>query len=214
MGFRNIGYVNDAATTAAPAPDAPAHDEPPVHRHSRLIRLEHGSERFLFAARWLLAPLYVGMVVALIVILIKFFQELWHLVSHVIGASSDDVVLGVLALLDLALLANLVIIVIFAGYENFVSKIASARYAEDRPTWMGHVDFSGLKMKLIGSIIAISAIGLLQDFTEVGINFSAENQFWRIMLHLTFLISGVAFAFMDWLGEKRLILTKESHSND
>lgn len=154
------------------------------------------------------------MVVSLGAILIKFFQELWHLLSHIIEADSDDVVLGVLALLDLALLANLVIIVIFAGYENFVSKITSAKYAEDRPTWMGHVDFSGLKMKLIGSIIAISAIGLLQDFTEVGLDFSAEHQFWRIMLHVTFLLSGVAFAFMDWLGEKRLILTKESHSND
>ena len=194
--------------------DAPETTTPPRPKNRQLAALEHGSERFLFASRWLLAPLYVGMVIALVAIGIKFFQELWHLLSHIIEASGDDVVLGVLALLDLALLANLVIIVIFAGYENFVSKIASARYAEDRPTWMGHVDFSGLKMKLIGSIVAISAIGLLQDFTEVGINFTAENQFWRIMLHLTFLLSGIAFAFMDWLGEKRLILTKESHSND
>lgn len=194
--------------------DAPETTTPPRPKNTQLARLEHGSERFLFASRWLLAPLYVGMVIALIAIGIKFFQELWHLMSHIIDASGDDVVLGVLALLDLALLANLVIIVIFAGYENFVSKIASARYAEDRPTWMGHVDFSGLKMKLIGSIVAISAIGLLQDFTEVGTEYSPSDQFWRIMLHLTFLLSGVAFAFMDWLGEKRLILTKESHSND
>ena len=157
----------------------------------------------------MLAPLYIGMVVALIAIGIKFFQELWHLISHVVSASADDLVLGVLALLDLALLANLVIIVIFAGYENFVSKIVVARDAEDRPTWMGHIDFSGLKMKLIGSIVAISAIGLLQDFTEVG-KFTPEEQFWRLMLHLTFLLSGVGFAFMDWLGEKRLILAKIS----
>jgi len=183
-------------------------------KHPNLSRAEHATERFLFSSRWLLAPLYIGMVVALIAIAIKFFQELWHLMSHIIEADGDDVVLGVLALLDLALLANLVIIVIFAGYENFVSKIASARNAEDRPSWMGHVDFSGLKMKLIGSIVAISAIGLLQDFTEVGIEFDSSEQFWRIMLHLTFLLSGVGFAFMDWLGEKRLILAKISHSDD
>jgi uncharacterized protein (TIGR00645 family) len=186
----------------------------PHHPRSKnALALEHGSERFLFASRWLLAPLYIGMVLALIAIGIKFFQELWHLISHVAADSADDLVLGVLALLDLALLANLVIIVIFAGYENFVSKITVARDAEDRPTWMGHIDFSGLKMKLIGSIVAISAIGLLQDFTEIG-NFTAEDQFWRIMLHLTFLLSGVGFAFMDWLGEKRLILAKISHSED
>ena len=187
----------------------------PQQKHSALVRLEHASERFLFASRWLLAPLYVGMVVALVAIAIKFFQELWHLVVHIIEADGNEVVLGVLALLDLALLANLVIIVIFAGYENFVSKIASARDAEDRPTWMGHVDFSGLKMKLIGSIVAISVIGLLQDFTEAGgTDFSADKQFWRIALHIVFLLSGIGFAFMDWLAEKRLLLAKQSHSEE
>ncbi|CAN5124967.1 TIGR00645 family protein [soil metagenome] len=185
----------------------------PKSKRNVLLSLEHLSERFLFASRWLLAPLYVGMVAALVAIAIKFFQELWHLISHILEADSNDLVLGVLALLDLALLANLVLIVIFAGYENFVSKIASARDAEDRPTWMGHVDFSGLKMKLIGSIVAISVIGLLQDFTESGgVDFSAEKQFWRVALHIVFLLSGIGFAFMDWLGEKRLLLSKQTHS--
>ena len=184
-------------------------------KNAKIAAVEHASERFLFASRWLLAPLYIGMVVALIAIGIKFFQELWHLITHIIEADGDALILGVLALLDLALLANLVVFVIFAGYEKFVSKISTARYAEDRPTWMGHVDFSGLKMKLIGSIIAISAIGLLQDFTEAGTpEFTQQEQLWRVILHVTFLLSGIAFAFMDWLGEKRLILTKESHSND
>ena len=169
----------------------------------------------MFGSRWLLAPFYVGLVVALVVILVKFFEEVWHLVTHVFSIEGEQLILSVLALLDLTLLANLVLIVIFAGYENFVSKIAVARNAEDRPSWMGRVDFSGLKMKLIGSIIAISAIGLLQDFTEAGTpEFTQQEQLWRVILHVTFLLSGIAFAFMDWLGEKRLILTKESHSND
>lgn len=176
-------------------------------------RVESGGERFLFASRWVLAPLYVGLVIGLIAIAIKFFQELWHLVSHIIGYDGDQVVLSILALLDLVLLANLVLIVIFAGYENFVSKIAAARNSEDRPRWMGHVDFSGLKMKLIGSIVAISAIGLLADFTGLSKqdHISSEDLIWRIVLHLTFVVSGVLFALMDWLGEKRLLITKETH---
>jgi len=171
----------------------------------------------MFASRWLLAPFYVGLVVALVVILVKFFEEVWHLVTHMFSIEGEQLILSVLALLDLTLLANLVLIVIFAGYENFVSKISVAKNNVDRPGWMGHVDFSGLKMKLIGSIVAISVIGLLQDFTgwvlegsEYTVN--AQQQFWRIMLHLTFLLSGVGFAFMDWLGERRLILSRQTHS--
>jgi len=178
-------------------------------------RIEHGGERFLFASRWLLAPLYVGMVVGVVAIGIKFFQELWHLVTHIAGFTGDQVIGSILALIDLALLANLVLIVIFAGYENFVSKIAAARDSEDRPRWMGHVDFSGLKMKLIGSIVAISAIGLLADFTNLETEGGVDRNvlMWRVILHLTFVLSGVLFAIMDWLGEKRLVLTKQTHGH-
>ncbi len=189
--------------------------EPTPTRPRWFERVEDGGERFLFASRWLLAPMYVGMVIALVGIMIKFFQELWHLISHIVTASGDDLVLGVLALLDLALLANLVLIVIFAGYENFVSKIATARKSEDRPRWMGHVDFSGLKMKVIGSIVAISAIGLLADFTGLkdGGRIDTTVLLWRVVLHLTFVVSGVLFATMDLVGEKRLVLTKETHGH-
>ncbi|MHA7984967.1 TIGR00645 family protein [Rathayibacter sp. CAU 1779] len=189
--------------------------EPPPARTPWYEKVEHAGERFLFASRWLLAPMYIGLVVALVAIAIKFFQELWHLATHLIVWTGDDIVLSVLALLDLGLLANLVLIVIFAGYENFVSKIAAARKSEDRPHWMGHVDFSGLKMKLIGSIVAISAIGLLADFTGL----SKENHIetnelmWRVVLHLTFVVSGLLFAAMDWIGERRMLLTKQTHGH-
>jgi uncharacterized protein (TIGR00645 family) len=186
----------------------------PRKPESVLVRIEHAGEYFLFASRWLLAPLYLGMVVALLLIGVKFFQELWHLTTHVLEADGGDIVLGTLALLDLALLANLVLIVIFAGYENFVSKIKAARNSEDRPAWMGHVDFSGLKIKLIGSIVAISAIGLLQDYFTYNSDSDHTVQFWRIMLHLTFVVSGLLFAVMDWLGEKRLALTKQTHAGE
>lgn len=178
-------------------------------------RVEDGGERLLFASRWLLAPLYVGMVVALVAIGVKFFQELGKLIAHILGATGDEVIVEILALLDLALLANLVLIVILAGYENFVSKIAAARKSEDRPRWMGHVDFSGLKMKLIGSIVAISAIGLLADFTGLEDHGRVDENMlmWRAILHLTFVASGALFAIMDWLGEKRLLITRETHGH-
>ena len=177
-------------------------------------KVEYRIEALLFGARWLLAPIFVGLVVALVVILIKFFEEMWHLVTHVFSSTVTEVMLGILALLDLALLGNLVVIVILAGWENFVSKIHVAKGNEDRPSWMGHVDFSGLKMKLIGSIVAISVIGLLSDFSEYGTadEWNSEQQFWRIMLHITFLLSGIGFAFMDWLGEKRLQMSQRTHS--
>ena len=172
--------------------------------------LEDGVERFLFASRWVLAPIYLGLVGGLVLVLVKFFEEIWHLATHFkIGDDASVVVLGILGLLDLALLANLILIVIFAGYENFVSKINAAVGSEDRPHWMGHVDFSGLKIKLIGSLVAISVIELLQDF--VAANDSTEELdyeavLWRIILHVTFLLSGVMFAVMDYLGDKRKIM--------
>jgi uncharacterized protein (TIGR00645 family) len=102
------------------------------------------------------------------------------------------------------LLGNLVLIVLFAGYENFVSKIEIAENSTDRPSWMGTIDFSGLKLKLIGSLVALSVIELLKDFIELSNNESAEvgqGTIWRIVLHLTFVVSGVLFALMDKLSE-------------
>ena len=175
--------------------------------------LENGLESTLFASRWLLAPLYFGLVIGLLVILARFGVELWTLVT-VIAWSEDanDVVLGVLGLLDIALLGNLILIVIFAGYENFVSKIGAAENSVDRPSWMGHVDFSGLKIKLIGSLVAISVIELLQDFMKAE-DIEWQRESWRIGLHLTFVISGVLFALMDWLADKRKIAL-DRHQSD
>ncbi len=106
--------------------------------------VENSSESTLFASRWLLAPVYLGLILGLVFIVIKFFMQLWELTLEVIPGGSHELILGLLGLLDLALLGNLILIVIFAGYENFVSKINAAENSEDRPHWMGQVDFSGL----------------------------------------------------------------------
>jgi uncharacterized protein (TIGR00645 family) len=170
-----------------------------------LDRVEETTERVLFASRWVLAPLYIGLVGALVVLSFKFVQAFWHLAAHALAEDMKTVTLGVLELLDITLLANLVLIVVFAGYENFVSKIGAATSSEDRPSWMGKVDYSGLKIKLIGSLVAISVISLLQDFLNVQPDTYSDLP-WRIGIHITFVVSGVLFAVMDYISDKRTTL--------
>ncbi|MFW2513643.1 TIGR00645 family protein [Demequina sp. SO4-13] len=175
---------------------------------------EDGLERSLFASRWLLAPMYVGLVAGLVVVALKFFGELWYIIDTFSWSqSADQVTVSVLSLIDIALLGNLILIVIFAGYENFVSKIKVAEGSEDRPSWMGTVDFSGLKMKLIGSLVAISVILLLKDFVaaaDPNTTMDYEAVAWRIGLHFTFVISGLLFAIMDYWGAKRQALLMDT----
>ena len=159
-------------------------------------------EKIIFGGRWILAPLYVGLLLSLLPLLYRFFQEFVDLVKISVDADMHHITLKILELLDTVLLGNLIIIIIFAGYENFVSKINVAEESEDRPHWMGRVDYSGLKIKLIGSLVAISVIELLKDFMQEG-PFDAKREMWRIGIHLTFVISGVLFALMDFIADKR-----------
>ncbi|MGI9135818.1 MAG: TIGR00645 family protein [Candidatus Nanopelagicales bacterium] len=167
-------------------------------------QLSNAIESVLFRSRFLLAPLYLGLVGALLLLAYRFVIEFIHLVEHISASDAHTFTLDLLALLDLTLLANLILMVIFAGYENFVSRIDVATESEDRPHWMGTIDFSGLKIKLIGSLVAISVIELLKDFIELsGATEVGEGTIWRIIIHLTFVISGVLFALMDWIADKR-----------
>ena len=163
--------------------------------------MESFLERIIFAGRWLLAPLYLGLLAALLPILYRFFHSFWHMMTHIASLSAGEITLQVLELLDTVLLGNLIIIVLFAGYENFVSKISVAEGAVDRPHWMGHVDYSGLKIKLIGSLVAISVIELLKDFMQEG-PFDSKREAWRIGIHVTFVVSGVLFALMDTMADR------------
>lgn len=164
-------------------------------------RFEHALERMLFGSRWLLAPFYVGLVGAIALLVVKFAKEFWHLLPLVFTGEGSQVLLGVLTLVDIVLVANLLLIIIFAGYENFVSKIHTGEH-EDRPDWMGHVGFSDLKIKLIGSIVAISGIELLKAFVNVG-SLSNQEMAWKVGIHVTFVFSGVMFALMDRLGSHK-----------
>ena len=166
--------------------------------------LETWLERGLFASRWLMAPFYVGLVAALGVLIVVFFQELAHELPNVLSMKPEDAILLSLSLIDLSLAANLLVIVILSGYENFVSKIDIADDA-DKPEWMGTVDFSGLKMKLIASIVAISAIALLKSFltlTEPDAPLDQARLMWLVIVHLSFVVSGVLLALMDFINGK------------
>ena len=151
----------------------------------------------MFASRWLLAPFYVGLVGAIAILLFKFIKEFVMLLPQVATLDGGQIMVSVLTLVDVALVANLLLIIVFAGYENFVSKI-NTEDSEDRPEWMGHVTFSDLKIKLIGSIVAISGIELLKAFVNID-NYSDKQIAWKIALHMTFVLSGVLFAVMDRL---------------
>ena len=172
-----------------------------MHRRNSLEKLLEFS---LFKSRWLLAPFYVGLVFSLVMLLIAFVGELVHALTGALHARPEQIILATLSLIDLSLAANLVVIVIFYGYENFISKIDTGD-SEDRPSWMGTLDFSGLKMKLIGSIVAISAISLLRAFmslTEIDQPLDETRIRWLVILHLTFIVSGVLFAAMDWIAAR------------
>lgn len=165
--------------------------------------LEYYLEQGLFHSRWIMAPMYVGLVGALVILFISFMQELFHFFLAIPTLTQTDVVLGVLSLIDLSLAGNLMLIVIFSGYENFVSKMDTDDH-EDQPEWKGSVDFSALKLKLIASIVAISGIHLLKVFMDVDKVSPAQVQ-WMVIIHVVFVISGVLLAVMDRVA----IATKE-----
>jgi uncharacterized protein (TIGR00645 family) len=164
--------------------------------------IERFLEAGLFASRWLMAPFYVGLAIALIALLVVFVGEIVHAAPHLLSMKAEDAILLALSLIDLSLAGNLLLIVTFSGYENFVSKIDIQH--EDWPSWMGKVDFSGLKMKLIASIVAISAIALLRSFMKLGEDEAVDQVklLWMVVIHITFVVSGVLLALMDWVASK------------
>ena len=165
-------------------------------------KLEHSLEITIFNSRWLLAPFYLGLIVSILLLMVKFFQELWHMLAGILHMEEGDVVIGVLTLVDISLIGSLLLMIIFSGYEIFISKINVDDH-EDKPDWMGKVDFSGLKLKVIGAIVAISAIDLLKTFMNIHEypHDSSHILMWKVIIHLAFVISGVCFATMDRIAE-------------
>ena len=157
-------------------------------------------ESSLFRARWLLVPFYLGLVFAIVLLLLKFGKACLGAIDPILYGSSGQAMIAILGLVDAALVANLLLIIIFAGYENFISKMELSN-SEDRPKWMGNIGFADLKVKLIGSIIAISAIDLLKYFFNVA-TADSRDMAWAIGIHVCLVVSGLMFALMDRIADR------------
>ena len=161
---------------------------------------EKSLEWVLFQSRWIMAPVYIGLVLSLVMLLTAFIGEIVEAMPHIIGMKTEEVLLTVLSLIDLSLAGNLVVIVIFSGYENFVSKIDPGGHP-DWPDWMTKVNFGGLKQKLLASIVAISAIQVLKAFMNIDTNFDSTKLAWLVGVHLVFVVSAFMLAISDrWSG--------------
>jgi len=162
--------------------------------------IETSIERIIFGSRWILSIFYLMLILTLLLVAIKFVKEFAEFVMVFWSDGESEFVSGVLSIVDKTLLANLLILIIFSGYENFVSVIGVAEKSHDRPKWMGEVDFAGLKLKLIGSIVALSGVHLLSAFLEIE-GSDKEDLGWMIGLHITFVVTGVLFAYMEKIAE-------------
>jgi uncharacterized protein (TIGR00645 family) len=162
-------------------------------------RVRRAFEYVLFNSRWLLAPFYVGLVIALAVLLLKFLRMLGEFILHAPGAKSTETILDALSLIDVTLVGNLILIVVFSGYENFVSRIDASRNP-NWPIWITRIDFAGLKQKLLASIVAISAIHVLEAFLNIDASFDATKMTWLVAVHLVFVVSAVLLALSDRWG--------------
>lgn len=158
--------------------------------------LERILERTLFACRWLLAPMYLGLALGLILLGIKFFQEAFHALHEVLTLDEAKLVLVVLALIDISLVGSLLVMVMFSGYENFVSRIDIGGDRGDAPSWLGKLDSGTLKLKVAASIVAISSIHLLRVFMEAN-KTPNDKIMWYVILHLTFVVSAVLLGVLD-----------------
>jgi len=157
--------------------------------------IERLVERVIYSARWILAPIYLGLSFALLALGIKFFIEVAHLLPHIVEISETDMVLVILSLIDLALVGGLIVMVMFSGYENFVSRI-DLDEGDEKLDWLGKLDTGSLKNKVAASIVAISSIHLLKVFMNAK-NVPNEKLMWYVIIHLTFVISAVAMGLLD-----------------
>jgi uncharacterized protein (TIGR00645 family) len=157
-------------------------------------------ERAMYASRWLLAPIYLGLSLTLIALGLKFFQEVFHLLPQVFAMTEAEIILIVLSLIDIALVSGLIVMVMFSSYENFVSRLDMDEETE-KLSWLGTLDTNSLKNKVAASIVAISSIHLLKVFMNAE-NIDQDKLLWYVIIHITFVISAVAMGLLDKATKK------------
>lgn len=158
-------------------------------------KLERAIEQSLYFSRWILAPIYLGLSIAVLALGIKFFQELFHVMRHIFEMAESDMVLTVLSLIDLTLVGSLIVMVMFSGYENFVSAI-DLDDDTHKLDWLGKLDANTLKLKVAASIVAISSIHLLRVFMEVR-TIPNDKLMWYVIIHMAFVFSALLMAVLD-----------------
>ena len=162
-------------------------------------KIEQSLERMMYASRWILAPIYIGLSLALLALSVKFFQELYHILPHILAVNEADLILKLLTLIDLTLVGSLIVIVMFSGYENFVSQMDICPTAE-KLEWLGTHDYGSLKIKVAASIVAISSIQLLKVFMNINAT-SNDKLTWYVLIHLTLVISALLLGYLDKLSK-------------
>ena len=159
--------------------------------------MERFLENAMYASRWLLAPVYFGLSLGLIALTIKFFQEIFHILPHVFSVSESDMILTLLSLVDMTLVGGLLVMVMFSGYENFVSQL-DINEGKEKLSWLGKMDATSLKNKVAASIVAISSIHLLRVFMDAK-NVPDNKLMWYVIIHLTFVLSAFVMGYLDRL---------------
>ena len=165
--------------------------------------MERLFERTFYATRWFLAPVFLGLSISLIALAIKFFQELFHVLPHVLSLSEGDLILSLLSLIDLGLVGGLIVMVMYSSYENFVSRMNLDETKDEKLGWLGKMDSGSLKNKVAASIVAISSIHLLRIFMNIE-SIGNDKLVWYVVIHLTFVLSAFVMCCID-------LLTKKSH---
>ncbi|MTD38515.1 TIGR00645 family protein [Erwinia sp. CPCC 100877] len=158
--------------------------------------MERFFENAMYATRWLLAPVYFGLSLALVALTIKFFQEIIHVIPDIFTIAESDLVLLLLSLVDMTLVGGLLVMVMFSGYENFVSRLDIN--AKEKLSWLGKMDATSLKNKVAASIVAISSIHLLRVFMDAK-NVPDNKLMWYVIIHLTFVLSAFVMGYLDKL---------------
>ena len=163
-------------------------------------------EKLFYSARWILAPLFLGLSLALLALALKFFQEVWHVLPHVFELSESDLILSLLSMVDMGLVGGLIVMVMYSSYENFVSRLDLDEKDSERLGWLGKMDAGSLKNKVAASIVAISSIHLLRIFMNIS-TIENDKLLWYVIVHLTFVLSDLVMCWID-------LLTRKAHQHD
>ena len=163
-------------------------------------------EKLFYSARWILAPLFLGLSLALLALALKFFQEVWHVLPHVFELSESDLILSLLSMVDMGLVGGLIVMVMYSSYENFVSRLDLDEKDSERLGWLGKMDAGSLKNKVAASIVAISSIHLLRIFMNIS-TIENDKLLWYVIVHLTFVLSALVMCWID-------LRTRKAHQHD